>query len=102
MYYNASYVLGPSGDRKFICAESPSSENVSKFIKMIWDENISVCVLLSNIEQRNKCENYLPQVGQPFVHNEFTLTLASNQFKKNVRKMVIKMENVLFFSNFFY
>ncbi|XP_074788091.1 receptor-type tyrosine-protein phosphatase T-like [Athene noctua] len=74
-YINASYVDSYRSSRFFIAAQGPLPGTVLDFWQMVWQEKISVIVMLTGLVEQNKtkCEQYWPEQEQ--VYGEFTVTL---------------------------
>ena len=61
-YINANFVRGFKRDQEFIATQGPLPSTVEDFWWMIWQENVSIVVMLTQIRERNKtvCEKYWP------------------------------------------
>ncbi|XP_070193546.1 receptor-type tyrosine-protein phosphatase mu-like isoform X1 [Littorina saxatilis] len=62
-FVNASYVSGYQLDKQFIAAQGPRDNTVGDLWRMIWQEQITHVVMLTNIKERGKpkCELYWPE-----------------------------------------
>ncbi|KAK7102425.1 hypothetical protein V1264_020644 [Littorina saxatilis] len=62
-FVNASYVSGYQLDKQFIAAQGPRDNTVGDLWRMIWQEQITHVVMLTNIQERGKpkCELYWPE-----------------------------------------
>lgn len=62
-YINANFVIGYKERKKFICAQGPMETTVNDFWRMIWEQNLEVIVMLTNLEEYNKtkCAKYWPE-----------------------------------------
>ncbi|XP_063176978.1 receptor-type tyrosine-protein phosphatase kappa-like isoform X2 [Chroicocephalus ridibundus] len=78
-YINASYVDSYRSPRFFIAAQGPLPETVVDFWQMVWQEKISVIVMLTGLVEQNKtkCEQYWPEQEQ--VYGDFTVTLNNTR-----------------------
>ncbi len=62
-YINANHIRGfRKGATEFIAAQGPLPSTVEDFWWMIWQEKVSVVVMLTKLNERNKsmCEKYWP------------------------------------------
>ncbi|XP_056179990.1 receptor-type tyrosine-protein phosphatase kappa-like isoform X3 [Falco biarmicus] len=78
-YINASYVDSYRSPRFFIAAQGPLPGTVVDFWQMVWQEKISVIVMLTGLVEQNKtkCEQYWPEQEQ--VYGDFTVTLSNTR-----------------------
>ncbi|XP_077334481.1 receptor-type tyrosine-protein phosphatase kappa-like isoform X2 [Lithobates pipiens] len=67
-YINASYVDGYKAPKFYIATQGPIPETVADFWSMVWQENSSVIVMLTGLEEQNKvkCEQYWPEQSQTY------------------------------------
>ncbi|XP_061165545.1 receptor-type tyrosine-protein phosphatase T-like [Saccostrea echinata] len=61
-YINANYIEGAERDHEYIASQGPKQNTVGDFWTMIWQENVSAIVMLTNLKERNKikCTQYWP------------------------------------------
>ncbi|KAJ8040458.1 Receptor-type tyrosine-protein phosphatase T [Holothuria leucospilota] len=62
-YYNASFILNQNGEEAFIAAQGPNSCSCNDFWRMIWEHNVSMVVMVTNLFKGNKerCKKYWPE-----------------------------------------
>ncbi|PRP85959.1 receptor-type tyrosine-protein phosphatase F-like [Planoprotostelium fungivorum] len=60
-YINASYIKGE--DNSYIAAQGPLPETTADFWKMVWDDDVSVLLMLTKTNEngRKKCHQYYPE-----------------------------------------
>ncbi|CAG9569793.1 unnamed protein product [Danaus chrysippus] len=61
-YINANYVMGYKERKQFICAQGPTDTTVNDFWRMIWEHDLELIVMLTNLEEYSKvkCSKYWP------------------------------------------
>ncbi|XP_065069822.1 receptor-type tyrosine-protein phosphatase delta-like isoform X2 [Rhopilema esculentum] len=66
-YFNANYIEGycPQSTSKYIACQGPMQSIFTDFWRMVWQENSSVIVMLTNLEEggKIKCDQYWPSEG---------------------------------------
>lgn len=88
-YINANYInrdepddpelkkVGPQ--QQYICCQAPLTNTVADFWLMIWQENVPVIVMLTNLEEKSrvKADQYWPEnKDQPEIAGKIEVTLA--------------------------
>jgi len=61
-YINASYINGYKCPPSYIATQAPTSDTCVDFWLMVWQENVNVVVMLTNLMElgKRKCEKYWP------------------------------------------
>ena len=77
-YINASWIHGYARENAFIASQGPRRSTVEQFWHMLWQENVKVIVMLTNLfeDGKNKCEMYWPmEVGQISTHGRVKIKM---------------------------
>ncbi|KAM4708196.1 receptor-type tyrosine-protein phosphatase epsilon-like [Discoglossus pictus] len=76
-YINASYIDGYKSPKFFIATQGPLPETLADFWCMVWEQNSSVIVMLTSLEEQNKvkCECYWPEEVQTY--GDITVSLET-------------------------
>ncbi|XP_042895262.1 tyrosine-protein phosphatase 69D isoform X3 [Parasteatoda tepidariorum] len=80
-YINANFVEGYREKKLYICAQAPLKHTICDFWRMIWQQGVSVIVMLTGLEENGdeKCAQYWSD-GKSLEVGYFSVTLIS--FKK--------------------
>uniref|UniRef100_A0A183IE11 protein-tyrosine-phosphatase n=1 Tax=Soboliphyme baturini TaxID=241478 RepID=A0A183IE11_9BILA len=62
-YINANFVQGYKGRKVFIAAQGPTQDTVNDFWQMIWEQNVSLLIMVTNLQERYRtiCIKYWPE-----------------------------------------
>jgi protein tyrosine phosphatase len=94
-YINANFVDGvhDGGEKYYIASQAPKPDTIEAFWRMIWDQNVSVVVMLTNLEEhgRVKAHQYWPSTGTKR-YGDISLTVVDSSEKKDyhLRNFTIK------------
>ncbi|KAJ3647523.1 hypothetical protein Zmor_019395 [Zophobas morio] len=80
-YINANYVEGYDVPKAFIATQAPLASTVHDFWYMIWQENVKIIVMLTEIEEngRVKSEKYWPEDNSHFRFGNFLVESVSRK-----------------------
>ncbi|ELW47685.1 Tyrosine-protein phosphatase non-receptor type 7 [Tupaia chinensis] len=99
-YINANYIRGYGGQEKaYIATQGPMPNTVSDFWEMVWQEEVSLIVMLTQLrEGKEKCVHYWPTEEEtygPFrirvqdvkEHPEYTVRRLTIQYQQECRSV---------------
>nr|XP_022325437.1 receptor-type tyrosine-protein phosphatase F-like isoform X2 [Crassostrea virginica] len=82
-YINANYIKNLQGEKAFIAAQGPRPNTVADHWKMIWQEHMTLIVMLTNLMEgtKKKCEKYWPDLQLEATFGKFkVLLLTENHY----------------------
>ncbi|XP_061165546.1 uncharacterized protein LOC133174437 [Saccostrea echinata] len=92
-YINANYIEGAHRQNEYIAAQGPKKNTLVDFWTMIWQENVSSIVMLTNLQEgtKIKCSQYWPDVNNK--NNYGALSVKMMEEKKYAfyisRRMIV-------------
>ncbi|XP_061170764.1 receptor-type tyrosine-protein phosphatase alpha-like [Saccostrea echinata] len=74
-YINANYIENVLHQRNYIATQGPKPKTIGDFWQMIWQEDVSVIVCLTNLKEgtKNKCAQYWPDISDKLQTGDVTL-----------------------------
>lgn len=94
-YVNANYVPGYNSPKEFIATQGPLAHTAAVFWQMVWEQNASVIVMVTNLLERGrpKCHKYWPE-GSPIIHGDLRITPASVQTNSTFAERIFHVEHL--------
>ncbi|XP_053119573.1 receptor-type tyrosine-protein phosphatase H [Hemicordylus capensis] len=97
-YINASYIPGYQRENEFIAAQGPLPRTLHDFWRMIWEQQITTLVMLTNCVEsgRVKCEHYWPLDYTPCTYDDITVSVITETILPDwtIRDFTIKRMSV--------
>nr|XP_034321117.1 receptor-type tyrosine-protein phosphatase epsilon-like isoform X2 [Crassostrea gigas] len=80
-YINANYIEDYDGNKRYIASQGPKSNTLVDHWLMIWQEEVSLIVMLTNrIEGgKTKCEQYWPDLGTEVTYGDIIVRLQNEK-----------------------
>lgn len=80
-YINANYIKNVRGEKVYIAAQGPRKNTLADHWMLIWQENVTVIVMLTNLIEgtKKKCEQYWPGLFVESVFGKTKVLLLSEK-----------------------
>ncbi|XP_056002124.1 receptor-type tyrosine-protein phosphatase kappa-like [Ostrea edulis] len=92
-YINANYIEGAKRDREYIAAQGPKPNTVGDFWNMVWQENVFVIVMVTNLKEgnKNKCAKYWPDPDKHIGYGNVSVKMVEEKHYAfyTVRKLTV-------------
>jgi len=95
-YINANYIDGFQKIKAYIGSQGPLDETVEAFWQMIWEQNVYVVVMITNLVERgrNKCHKYWPMnMEGNITHGHFEVTIVKEDIMANFTVRTLKLKH---------
>ncbi|XP_061170756.1 receptor-type tyrosine-protein phosphatase alpha-like isoform X1 [Saccostrea echinata] len=91
-YINANYIEDVQGKRSYIATQGPKPKTIADFWKMIWQEDVSVIVCLTNLKEgaKIKCNQYWPNINDKLQSGGFNIRNMEEKVYANYNKRRFK------------
>ncbi|XP_039310239.1 uncharacterized protein LOC105203158 isoform X3 [Solenopsis invicta] len=70
-YINANYITGYRKEKRYIAIQGPEPKNVTNFWRMIWQENVLIICMLTNVKNENtNYVQYWPNIDKKWKYGD--------------------------------
>ncbi|XP_065917231.1 uncharacterized protein [Dysidea avara] len=95
-YINASFIDGYNERKAYIACQGPMASTMAEFWRMIWEQNVTAIVMVTNIveEGKPKCQQYWPDaVNGSCSYGNISVTLQQEEVlaEYSIRTLAVKM-----------
>ncbi|XP_067884479.1 receptor-type tyrosine-protein phosphatase eta-like, partial [Heterodontus francisci] len=93
-FINANYIDGYKNPNYYIATQGPLLNTIRDFWQMIWQENSSIIVMLTNLieQDKAKCEQYWPNELESQSYGEFTVTSTHRESQRTKSFIIRKLQ----------
>ncbi|XP_046472693.1 uncharacterized protein [Neodiprion pinetum] len=97
-YINASYIQGYRKTKAYIATQGPNSNTVIDFWRMVWQEDVRVICMLTNVVEAGKvkCEQYWPDVGTKVIYGNIFVSNTGHEVFADytIRTLRVECRNI--------
>ncbi|XP_061179773.1 receptor-type tyrosine-protein phosphatase epsilon-like isoform X3 [Saccostrea echinata] len=92
-YINANYIQNMKKERVYIASQGPKLNTLIDHWNMIWQENVSVIVMLTNLVEgiKKKCDKYWPDLEMEMVFGEIKIKLLQEKQYANYVTRILEV-----------
>ncbi|XP_061185094.1 receptor-type tyrosine-protein phosphatase alpha-like [Saccostrea echinata] len=80
-YIHANYIQNVNNEKTYIASQGPKKNTIDDFWAMVYQENVSVIVMLTNLVEgkKKKCEKYWPERGIDALHGQIRVHFVNEK-----------------------
>ncbi|CAK8684480.1 unnamed protein product [Clavelina lepadiformis] len=93
-YINASHIYGLSRNREYIASQTPLSQTINDFWRMIWEQEVTLIVMLGPPVDKGEMvsEQHWPEQNVPMNMDFLTLQLTTEKVQNSFARRQFKLE----------